>query len=70
MPDGSTPIFTYYDQLGNQLSGSTLSATQMEQVDAIDIVLTVQRPRVAGDGSTYTLRVALPNHDAVVQGED
>ena len=70
VPTGSTPIFTYYDQLGNQLTGCTLSATQMEQVDAIDIVLTVQRPRVAGNGSTYTLRVALPNHDAVVQGED
>ena len=67
---GATPIFRYYDQLGAELTGSTLSATQMERVDAIDIVLTVQRPKVAGNGSTYTMRVALPNHDAVVQGED
>lgn len=63
-------IFTYYDELGAQMTGSTLTVAQMERVDAIDIAVTVQRPKTPGGGSTYNLRVALPNHDAVVKGED
>jgi prepilin-type N-terminal cleavage/methylation domain-containing protein len=61
------PVFIYYDALGNAMPGSTLSLAQLEIVDSIDIAVTVSRPRVGGNGSTFVLRVALPNHDAVMR---
>jgi hypothetical protein len=61
------PIFTYYDALGNPLAGATLTAAQLEDVDSVDISVTVTKPRVGGAGSTFVLRVALPNHDAVMR---
>jgi len=61
------PIFTYYDALGNLLAGATLTAAQLEDVDSVDISVTVAKPRVGGGGSTFVLRVALPNHDAVMR---
>jgi hypothetical protein len=66
------PIFTYYDALGNKLVGATLTADQLEIVDSVDIAVTVAQKGVGGNGSTFNLRVALPNHDAVmrVQNED
>jgi type II secretory pathway component PulJ len=64
------PIFSYYDQLGTRLTGDSLTAAQLEIVDSVDVAVTVQKPRVAGGGSTYALRIALPNHDAVVRAEN
>jgi prepilin-type N-terminal cleavage/methylation domain-containing protein len=64
---GATPLFVYYDQLGNKLTGSTLTDDQLEVVDSVDIQVTTKQQRASGDGSTYELRVAMPNHDAVVR---
>jgi hypothetical protein len=64
------PIFTYYDALGGKLTGASLSADQLEIVDAIDVAVTVANPGTRSDGSTYALRIALPNHDAVVRAEN
>lgn len=64
------PIFTYYDVLGDQLTGSTLTDDQLETVDAVDVSVTVANPGVGGNGSTFVLRVALPNHDAVVRAQN
>lgn len=61
------PIFRYYDALGTELTGASLTTDQMEDVDSMDIVVTTKAPRASGDGSTYVLRVALPNHDAVIR---
>jgi prepilin-type N-terminal cleavage/methylation domain-containing protein len=63
----TAPMFIYYDALGNALTGATLSLAQLEIVDSIDIAVTVVRPGVGGNGSTFVLRVALPNHDAVMR---
>ena len=52
------PIFTYYDSLGNSLTGTTLTADQLEIVDAVDISVTVAKTGVGGNGSTFVLRVA------------
>ena len=64
------PIFTYYDALGNTLAGATLTAAQLEIVDSVDISVTVAKKGVGGNGSTFVLRVALPNHDAVMRAEN
>jgi hypothetical protein len=64
---GSTPLFVYYDQLGNKLTGASLNDDQLEIVDSVDIQVTTKQERASGDGSTYVLRVAMPNHDAVVR---
>jgi prepilin-type N-terminal cleavage/methylation domain-containing protein len=61
------PIFRYYDALGNTLAGATLTADQLEIVDSVDISVTVAKAGVGGNGSTFVLRVALPNHDAVMR---
>lgn len=61
------PIFSYSDALGNRLSGGTLTAGQLEIVDSVDISVTVAKKGVGGDGSTFVLNVALPNHDAVMR---
>jgi prepilin-type N-terminal cleavage/methylation domain-containing protein len=61
------PIFTYYDALGNTLTGATLTLDQLEIVDSVDISVTVAKRGVGGNGSTFVLRVALPNHDAVMR---
>ena len=39
----------------------------MEDVDSMDVALTNAKKGVGGDGSTYVLRVALPNHDAIIR---
>jgi type II secretory pathway pseudopilin PulG len=62
-----SPIFVYYDSLGNPLTGTTLTLDQLEIVDSVDISVTVSKPGVGGSGSTFVLRVALPNHDAVMR---
>jgi prepilin-type N-terminal cleavage/methylation domain-containing protein len=64
------PIFRYYDELGIQLAGASLTQSQMEDVDSMDIALTNKKSRSTGDGSTYVLRVALPNHDAIIRSEE
>ena len=67
---GAAPIFTYYDALGATLAGSNLTADQLEVVDSVDVTVTVAQPNSGGDGTTYALRVALPNHDAVIRAEN
>jgi Tfp pilus assembly protein PilV len=67
---GTDAIFTYYDALGNKLTGSNLTADQLEVVDSVDVAVTVAKSGVGGNGSTYVLRVALPNHDAVVRAAE
>jgi type II secretory pathway pseudopilin PulG len=64
------PIFVYYDSLQNPIVGATLSAAQLEIVDSVDISVTVAKKGVGGGGSTFILRVALPNHDAVMRLQD
>jgi prepilin-type N-terminal cleavage/methylation domain-containing protein len=63
----TNPIFNYYDSLGNSLAGATLTEPQLEIVDSVDISVTVAKNGVGGNGSTFVLRVALPNHDAVMR---
>lgn len=62
-------IFTYYDALGQVLSGTSLTDEQLEIVDAVDVVVTVVQPGTGGNGTTYVSRVAMPNHDAVMRAE-
>ena len=65
------PLFRYYDALGVQLTGATLTAAQLEVVDAVDVSVTVSQQKTRfSDGTTYVLRIALPNHDAVVRAEN
>ncbi|WP_426566852.1 PulJ/GspJ family protein [Angustibacter sp. McL0619] len=66
-----TALFRYYDQLGNPLTGTSLTMDQMEDVDSMDIQVTTKGSTGSRNGSTYVLRVALPNHDAVLRnGEE
>lgn len=66
VPTGD-PVFVYYDELGNKMTGASLSSDQLEVVDSMDIQVTTKQKGSSGDGSTYVLRVAMPNHDAVVR---
>ncbi len=68
--DPTETIFRYYDDLGTQLSSSVLTQDEMENIDSLDLSLTVRQPGSGGDGSTYVSRVALPNHDAVIRSEE
>jgi prepilin-type N-terminal cleavage/methylation domain-containing protein len=68
--DPAVRIFTYYDPLGASMSGSVLSQAQMENIDSVDVSLTVEQRGSGGDGSTYVTRIALPNHDAVIRSEE
>ncbi len=48
-----------------------LTAAQLEVVDAVDVSVTVSQQKTRfSDGTTYVLRIALPNHDAVVRAEN
>lgn len=67
---GAQPIFRYYDALGTVLPGATLTTAQLEVVDSVDVAVTVRQKGSGGNGTTYALRVALPNHDAVVRAKD
>jgi prepilin-type N-terminal cleavage/methylation domain-containing protein len=66
---GSTaPIFTYYDKNGVVFPDSTLTATELAQVDSIDIVVSVKAStQQTIHGTTLTTRVTLPNADSVTQ---
>jgi prepilin-type N-terminal cleavage/methylation domain-containing protein len=66
----SSPIFRYYDSLGNELIGSPLNDDQLDAVDSVDISVTVSKPGSGGNGTTFALRIAMPNHDAVQRLED
>jgi prepilin-type N-terminal cleavage/methylation domain-containing protein len=61
---GLATLFTYYDKGGAVLT-PPLDATELTQVDSIDIVLTIKRT-VSVKGTTLTQRVTLPNADSVV----
>lgn len=63
-------LFTYYDALGQALSGTSLTDEQLEIVDSVDVVVTVVQPGSGGNGTTYASRVAMPNHDAVMRAEN
>lgn len=68
------PIFTYYGPDGTQLSTGTtgLTSAQLNQVLAIQVVLTVQSTNVTKpQPTTYIQRITLPNAQAVLQqGKD
>jgi len=68
------PIFTYYGPDGSQLLTNTtgLTAEDLNQVLAIQIVLTVQSTNVSKpQPTTYIQRITLPNAQAVLQqGKD
>jgi prepilin-type N-terminal cleavage/methylation domain-containing protein len=61
---GLATLFTYYDKNGAVLT-PPLDATELTQVDSMDIVLTVKRSTTV-KGTTLTQRVTLPNADSVV----
>jgi prepilin-type N-terminal cleavage/methylation domain-containing protein len=62
------PVFTYY-AFGSQtpMSGD-LTATQLANVDAVDIQVTTKLPGASGAGPvTFVQRVSLPNVDTVIE---
>lgn len=61
---GLSTLFTYYDKNGAVLT-PPLDATELTQVDSMDIVLTIKRSNLA-KSTTLTQRVTLPNADSVV----
>ena len=68
----TVPIFGYYDTSGLPLTGSTMSASQLERISSIDLMLTVQtRPGQTRWGPlTVVQRVRLPNVEINLQTED
>lgn len=67
----SSAIFRYYDSLGVEMTGApSLTTDQLDGVDSVDISVTVSKPGSGGGGSTFALRVAMPNHDAVQRLND
>jgi hypothetical protein len=72
----SVPVFTYYDDAGAALtlSGSCagvacLPGNSLDVIDAVEVRVVVAPPaRAPGIGpTTYVLRVALPNNDAIIR---
>ena len=61
---GLSTLFTYYDKNGGVLT-PPLDATELTQVDSMDIVLTIKRTATT-KSTTLTQRVTLPNADSVV----
>jgi hypothetical protein len=67
----SSPIFRYYDSLGTELVGAPqLNDDQLDSVDSVDVIVTVAKSGSGGGGSTFALRVAMPNHDAAMRAND
>lgn len=62
-------IFAYYNAMSVKLVGDPLPLADLESVDSVDVTLTVRVAGSGGNGTTYTSRVALPNHDAVIRSE-
>jgi prepilin-type N-terminal cleavage/methylation domain-containing protein len=58
----TTRVFTYYDRTGAALTGASLNAAQLSQVDSMDVVVPVVR---RGQKTTLVQRVSLPNADSV-----
>lgn len=74
----TTPLFTYYDEAGAEMaltsacgSKACLPSTSLDVVDAVEVRVVVgPPPRADGIGpTTYVLRVALPNNDAIIRKE-
>jgi prepilin-type N-terminal cleavage/methylation domain-containing protein len=66
----ASPIFTYYDASGARINRTTLTATDLEKVDAVDIVVTVKTASAVGaPPTTFVQRVALPNADSVFRND-
>lgn len=68
-------VFTYWDAAGIPITppaGGTLSATQLKDVLAVEITLTVQSSSpTAPRSTTFIQRITLPNAQAVIEaGED
>lgn len=72
--DTGTPLFSYYDGSGTALapSGGALTATQLANVLAIEVQVTVQEQvSNVAQPTTYVQRLMLPNAEAVIrQGEE
>lgn len=68
----TTPVFGYYDTSGLPLTGSTMSASQLERISSVDLMLTAQtRPEQSRWGPlTVVQRVRLPNVEINLQTED
>lgn len=72
--DTGTPLFAYYDGSSSRLvpSGGALTGTQLANVLAIELQLTVQaQVNHTAQPTTYVQRLMLPNAEAVIrQGEE
>lgn len=65
-----SPIFTYYDASGTRINRATLTAADLEKVDAVDIVVTVKAASTVGaPATTFVQRVSLPNADSVFRND-
>ena len=65
-PGGAVrPLFTFYDRTGRRIE-TPLQSDALDQVDSIDIVLSV-KPSDRADSVTVTARVTLPNADSLIQ---
>lgn len=74
----SSALFTYFDETGTPLPlsascGGTpcLPTTGLEVIDAVEVRVVVAAPARAGNigPTTYVVRVALPNNDAIIREE-
>ena len=61
-----TAIFTYYDANGVSLGTGALSATDLANVDTMDVVISVRDSTASRvPPTTFMARVSMPNHDSV-----
>jgi prepilin-type N-terminal cleavage/methylation domain-containing protein len=61
-----TQLFTYYDKSGNDMTAGNLSATELNQVDSIDLLVKVQDTTSSTvPPTTFVARITLPNAQAI-----
>jgi len=61
-----TAVFTYYDPNGVSLGTGTLTASDLAQVDTMDVVISVRDSTASRvPPTTFMARVSMPNHDSV-----
>jgi prepilin-type N-terminal cleavage/methylation domain-containing protein len=59
-------IFTYYDPNGVSLGAGTLTASDLANVDTMDVVISVRDSTASRvPPTTFMARVSMPNHDSV-----
>lgn len=72
--DAASPIFRYYDQGGALMtpaSGTSLSAAQLENILAVELLVTVQADNaVKAPPTSYIQYIMLPNAQAVIRLEE